>query len=357
MPPRQLPAKELPLDHWIGNTKSTVVGSLNALPGFRTSAAFFTFLRANLVLLPSTNNSTTSTPLLDPSSSQTLPPVPSSLSIMTSISDSDLPPQSDSTTAGPASDSTATSKVEPPPLTTKVLTTEPDKIAALKLVADSVAQQRQTAARAIIFHPAVVAAYAAICAILYKFVFKTNADVGAFVTTWAGLTMGVLVLIRGRTAGYIHLAEDFGWNFARNPDTEEEDIFIGSRYGEQLIGAALLRLERAGGSSATPSSRRKSYKGGKGIIRAWTVRMRYRRAGVGTELLEEAVRVAREKCGKDAEIGFAAEHANSTMVLPEFFNSIFRRREALAQKCLQKVVEGSDVTTKSSSRSSPKRRK
>ncbi|KAH8808832.1 acetyltransferase [Xylogone sp. PMI_703] len=356
MPPRHFPTKELPLDHWIGNTKSTVVGGLNAVPGFRTSAAFFTFLRANLVLLPSANNSTTSTPLLDPSSSQTLPPVPSSLSIMTSISDFDEP-QSNIAATDPASSPADTSKVEPPPLTTGVLTTEADKVAALKLVADSVAQQRQTAASAIIFHPAVLATYVALCAILYKFVWKTNADVGAFVTTWSGLTMGVLVLIRGQTSGYIHLAEAFGWNFARNPDTEEEDIIIGSRYGEQLIGAAILRLERAGGSSAPSTRRKSSYKGGKGVIRAWTVRIRYRRAGVGTELLEEAVRVTREKCGKDAEIGFAAEHANSTMFLPEFFNGVFRRREAMAQKCLQKVIEGGEVSSKSSSRSSPRRRK
>lgn len=40
MRPRHLPAKDLPLplDQWIGSTRSTLVGGLNAVPGFRTSA-------------------------------------------------------------------------------------------------------------------------------------------------------------------------------------------------------------------------------------------------------------------------------------------------------------------------------
>lgn len=274
---------------------------------------------------------------------------------MTSVDDSDIPSQPGAGVAGEAPN-TAAAKDELPPLTTAILTTEEDKTEALKLIADSIAQQRQLAATAILFNPAIVAAYIVLCAVVYKFAYKTPADAGTFVTTWAGVTMGVLVLVRGQTSGYITLAEAFGWNFVRNPDSEDQDIIIGSRYGEEIIGATTLRLERPGGSSS--SNRKKtSYKGGKGIIRAWTVRLKYRRAGVGTELLEETVRVAREKCGKDAEIGFAAEHANSTMFLPEYFNTVFRRTEAMAQKCLQKVLDGTETTTKSSAKSSPKRRK
>jgi GNAT superfamily N-acetyltransferase len=143
--------------------------------------------------------------------------------------------------------------------------------------------------------------------------------------------MACLIAVRGITSGYINLAEELNWNYAKNKDGEEDTI-IGSRYGEELIGACILRLERNG------SGKKARKLGGKGIVRAWTVRIKYRGRGVGTELLEEAVRVTREKLGGSAEIGFAAEHANSKMVLPELFNGGFRKREAKAAKLLDGVV-------------------
>jgi hypothetical protein len=44
-----------------------------------------------------------------------------------------------------------------PPLTTTLATTTEDKIEALRLVADSVAQQRQLASKAVILHPLTIA--------------------------------------------------------------------------------------------------------------------------------------------------------------------------------------------------------
>lgn len=51
-----------------------------------------------------------------------------------------------------------------------------------------------------------------------------------------------------------------------------------------------------------------------------------------------AVRLTRERCGREAEVGFAAEHANSKMFLPEPFNTPFRRSERKAAKSLEKVL-------------------
>lgn len=144
--------------------------------------------------------------------------------------------------------------------------------------------------------------------------------------------MVCLVAIRGITGGYLELAEAINWKFAENEDGEP-DVMIGSRFGEEIIGAVVLRLERNG-----KKGKRNGKSGGKGIVRAWTVRIRYRGKGVGTELLEEAVRVTRRELGASAEIGFAAEHANSGMVLPELFNGGFRKREAKAAKLLESVV-------------------
>ena len=125
-----------------------------------------------------------------------------------------------------------------PPLVTKTLTEENDKVAALKLIADSIAQQRQQASRAIIFHPLTIAVYILLLAIVSNFMYKTRSDLGIVATTSAGITMACLIAVRGITGGYLNLAEEFNWKFATNEDGEE-DIIIGSRYGEEIMGALI----------------------------------------------------------------------------------------------------------------------
>ena len=239
---------------------------------------------------------------------------------------------------------TSDSLKDVPPLTTTTLTSEADKIVALKLVADSIAQQRQLASRAMIFHPFTIAAYITAVALVSQYIYKEQSDLGLLATTLAGTTMAFLVGVRGLTSGYLTLAEEFKWAFIQNEDGEEDTI-IGSRFGEDLIGALILRLERNGNGGG-----KKKAKGGKpggnGVVRAWTVRIKYRGRGVGTELLEKAVKVTREKLGNSAEIGFAAEHANSKMVLPSVFNGGFRKKEARAAKALDAVVESTDGSSK-----------
>jgi len=51
------------------------------------------------------------------------------------------------------------------------------------------------------------------------------------------------------------------------------------------------------------------------------------------------VRVARERLGpKEVEIGFAADHANSRMVLPGVFNGVFQRGQRRAVEVLEGVL-------------------
>ena len=61
---------------------------------------------------------------------------------------------------------------------------------------------------------------------------------------------------------------------------------------------------------------------------------------MGRDLLAKAVRLAREKCGREAAVGFAQEHANSAVVLPEVFNGAFRKRERRATKALEEMLAG-----------------
>jgi ribosomal protein S18 acetylase RimI-like enzyme len=226
----------------------------------------------------------------------------------------------------------------PPPLVTSVLTNEDDKIAALKLVADTIAQQRNAAARAIIFNPIVIAGYILLLALINNYLYSTRSDIGLVVTTSAGITMTCLVAVRAITAPYINMAEDFKYSFIENSEGEE-DVVIGTRFGDEIMGACILRLE-PNPSSPNKSRKSKTIKnGGKGVVRAWAVRIRYRGKGVGTELLEKAVEITREKMGNGVEVGFAKEHANSKMILPGWLNSGFRKSERRAAGALDKVVE------------------
>lgn len=155
--------------------------------------------------------------------------------------------------------------------------------------------------------------------------------------------MSYLLAIRLATGGYINLAEHMSWSWLLNPENNAQDIVLGAKYDGNLVGALVLRLQPSYSFPSTSSSRRKkggslTLKGGKGIIRAWTTKLKYRGTGVGMDMLHEAVRFTKEKCGKDAEVGFAKEHANSMMVLPEMFNGGFRRDEVRAARALDDAL-------------------
>lgn len=121
-------------------------------------------------------------------------------------------------------------------------------------------------------------------------------------------------------------------------DDGEEDLVLGTKFGDEIIGSLVLRLELNPSLAGKKKNRSLSLKGGKGVIRAWTTKLRYRKRGVGGDMLAEAVRVTKERCGRDAEVGFAQEHANSKMVLREMFNGSFRRTERMAQRMLEAQI-------------------
>ncbi|KAI4206130.1 MAG: hypothetical protein LQ346_001273 [Caloplaca aetnensis] len=114
---------------------------------------------------------------------------------------------------------------------------------------------------------------------------------------------------------------------------EVENVTVVTKWGEdEIIGALVMRVLR---------------KEKRAVIRAWTVKGRYRRHGVGRGLLEEGVRVAREMgCVTAGAVGGVggvdfdwAGHANSHRVLPGMFNKGFERRERQARKMLDEVLK------------------
>lgn len=317
---------------------NSISGRLNdVVPVLKTSTAFFTFLRANLALQPSAM-SNVSTPLLEPVGvSQGLAPQPSSSPLANHV-----------THANEESSPQPQANLDDiPPLSLDVLTTRNDKVEALKLVADSIAQQRQSASLGLVFHPLLLSGLVASLALTYQVAWarkpQPQRDLGIAMTLFAGVVMAYLLAIRFATSGYIQIAESMGWDWLVSPDTGDEDVVVGTRFGDELVGALVLRLEPGSGPAGGHHARKRrggqnGLRGGKGVIRAWTTKLRYRGKGVGADMLQEAVRVTRERCGRDAEVGFAAEHANSRMVLPEMFNKPFRNGERRAAGALEKVL-------------------
>lgn len=236
-----------------------------------------------------------------------------------------------------------------PPLSLEILDQPGDKIESMRLVADSVAQMRQRASLNLIFHPICLAGLSAALTAVYHLGGVSRLDVGLGMTVSCGVVMSYLMGIRYLAGGYISLAERLRWGWLRTEDGDE-DTLVAARYQDDIIGTLVLRLEPTSASASVAAAKRRyrsdSLRGGKGVIRAWTTSMRYRGKGVGKDLLHEAVRVTRERCGKDAEISFAQQHANSAMLLPSIFNAPFRRDEARATRVLDGVLAEWDVTKK-----------
>ncbi|PNY27658.1 Uncharacterized protein TCAP_02416 [Tolypocladium capitatum] len=307
-----------------------VIDRAGVVPGLRSSAAFFTFLRANLVLTPSAVSSTTNTPYLEPYEYSPQPYlVPSSPSPL-------------------AANPPLTPLDDIPPLSLDTLSTHDDKTEGLRLVADSVAQMRQRAARSLALHPLCLGVLAAAWGLVYRCVYlpEPSGDAGRAILLACGVAVAYLFAVRYRADGYVALAEDISWAWLK-PDypSGEQDIMLGARCGDVLVGALVLRLEpKTRGARPGHAPRRKNrsraatLRGGNGVVRAWTTRLENRGQGVGRDLLLAAVRKTKEQCGKDAQVGFAREHANSAMLLPPVFNGAFRRDENRAAKALEEAV-------------------
>lgn len=188
-----------------------------------------------------------------------------------------------------------------PRLATYTASNIDDKTSALKLVADSVAQQRQIAAKRILLNPYVLAAL--VCVVSLEW-YRLNTI--ALLTTATGTIMIVLVAVRWLTNGYITAAEHINWQWLTDATpvtsastsnhsytssnghrrgrsaTIEEPIVMVTKWGDNIIGALIMRVSK---------------KEKRAFIRAWTVARRYRGKGVGRDLLHEGVRTVMGKTG------------------------------------------------------------
>ncbi|KAF2739065.1 hypothetical protein EJ04DRAFT_9343 [Polyplosphaeria fusca] len=299
------------------------------IPGFKTSAAFLTSLSANLRIDPDLPS-----PLGTPNSFRPglypLPP-PSPLHFSTTTSSYNpypSPAETEIMFASPAQAPPENPTDSLPQLTYYTAESEDDRVDGLHLVADSVAQQRQMTSKMLIFHPFNVAGFVLVCAILAQYMWKSGSvdDLLILGTTIGGITMAYLVAVRMASGGYLTLAEKINWDWLG------DDRLILVKWGEDVIGALVLGWADEATKKKNPRRRR-----GKAVVRAWTVKLKYRGKGVGEGLLEEAVKVAGER-GADG-IVFDEEHANSGRILPRIYNGFLNRRDERAATKLEKVAD------------------
>lgn len=207
---------------------------------------------------------------------------------------------------------------ELPPLAYEILTSEDERRDALHLVTDSIAQQRQLAAISVIFHPAVFALLVAASSAIWAY---APGEPGTKLISVCGLIITFLVCVRMLTAGYIHAAEDFNWkDFISGK--QGDDVVFGARFGDNIIGALVLRIQKDKKEKTCTAS-----------IRAWTTKMRYRGRGVGGDLLRLAVAKAKHVSPNSVVI-FDPNHANSLLPLHSTFNRAFKSRDEKARRAL-----------------------
>lgn len=182
-----------------------------------------------------------------------------------------------------------------PELSSYLATDDFERMEALKLVADSIAQQRNAANRALIFHPLNMAVMIGFLAYVGRWMTERGHDWLLVGSTVLGILMAGLAGCRFWSQEYILKAEEINWNWLG-----DADILV-TKFGDEVIGT--VQIEWVSGESRT-----KKRKAWRGLIKAWTVKLKYRGKGVGTELLERAVKEAKNKGAESLE--FAENHAS-----------------------------------------------
>ena len=307
--------------------------SIERLADPPSRTAFLTTLRSNLHLsacpVDSPYSSLVSTPTAAAFSSTALLayPTPSPLSISTSIAQFDNLP-------GPESLPTPVNSVAAPENTEQ-------RAEALRLIADSVAEQRQAAAKALVLHP-----YSVTITVLLTGILARYCPLRVLFAISTSLIVIALAALYWVTREYPDLAARINQEWLETPQKAqgadnngnngngngngngvkrhskcEDPVVLVSRLGEEVIGALVLRVVKR---------ERKAY------VRAWTVQSSHRGKGIGAGLLQEGVKVA---WGKGARcMGFEAGHANSYRALPSEFNGSFDEQEARARTLLTELL-------------------
>ncbi|KAL1855422.1 dynein heavy chain [Paecilomyces lecythidis] len=329
------------------------------IPAFHIPLAFLSSLRANLQISSREDLYHSSTP---PSVTNT----PDALCPVVSIPSQSLPSPSPFLISKDIPDVPSIEPdIQPPPsslYSIQTAGTEDEKTGALRLIADSVLEQRFVAARALFLHPVILCLILLVHAVVARWLFRRpyNTVLVAFGYTVCILAMVFAMTYLSREYGYLATqSETREWliqpHRARHPPSSsnskslpEDDILV-AKYGSEVVGALVFRIARTRAFMTAPPStsgftrghrRRSSHSSSArltGVVRAWTVKTNYRHRGIGTDLLRQAVEMCRRR-RLDGPV-FADDHAYSVRVLPRIFNTVFEKRDERAKDLLTDIIE------------------
>lgn len=170
---------------------------------------------------------------------------------------------------------------ELPQLSFEPTTDKKDFVSALLLIANSIAQQRQTVNNTITLHPYFLAPLIALYSLIIKLNYKgRTGDVPTIGILLAGATIAILSIMSKYTAPYLNKAEKVGCDAGYKEMFEEgkKEVIV-AKWGETVIGVAVLDV----GDKEEAK------------VIAWTTMLRYRGKGVGRGVMETAVEVAKKR--------------------------------------------------------------
>ncbi|KAM5444415.1 hypothetical protein MferCBS31731_000935 [Microsporum ferrugineum] len=226
---------------------------------------------------------------------------------------------------------------------------ENEVASALGIISESVVQQRQLAARAIISHPGVLAAGILFFLSSAKIIYSGSpADLILILSVWTLSILVAILVVRFMVKGYldqIRETRDVNWlsqDSVHGLSHRRDEVFIArDEDGGDVVGVLVMRICKTVTDASTPgvrprSARRKSSARWTGIIRAWAVKQPARSNGVGTKLLEEAIANCRLRT-LDGPM-FADDHVHSKRFLPGMFNVGFDKQDTWARRFLEHTV-------------------
>ncbi|OKL56212.1 hypothetical protein UA08_08425 [Talaromyces atroroseus] len=279
--------------------------------------------------------------------------------------------------------------------------TDGDRRAALRLVADSIREQRVNAIRSILLHPAVLAAAFSLLTLFVRCALhgqeqKKKGAVACLLAT-AGLTAAAVIVAYRTTRHYLTMAsavEDTAWlreglvqqqqqqqqrnnhhpnshgpagsskhHSHHNSGTSEDELLI-TRDHEEIVAALVLRTARtnaltsgapsANGMRALRHRHSNSSTTGRltGVIRAWTVKKSHRNHGLGLGLLESAVAICRVRRLDGPIFADDERFCGAHVVSPGYYwwwswcwwhfghARSAEKAELKAKECLRAVIEG-----------------
>ncbi|PYH99812.1 hypothetical protein BO71DRAFT_342164 [Aspergillus ellipticus CBS 707.79] len=281
-----------------------------------------------------------------------------------SLSLSQQPPikQPPPTTGTTMSSNTAPTPPDQLTLTTKTTSNPTDQLAALRLIADSIAQQRQLAAKAILTHPASLLSLLLTLYLTYLFTNRPTDWTSLLLITWPACIAVFLLLVRYATEPYLEKAGSVGRkllgvrehdtrraNGAQEHDkkTSDEDtvVTITTHHGTHLIGTLVLCAVRTSSELCVhvrdAAERSKYTRFPVAVIRAWTIEQRVRGVGIGRGLLEYAVGVCWERGWKGPVVSDC--HANEVVELSlvgRWVGGVANRGMLVREGSLREWVEG-----------------